>query len=74
MKVIAYIDGFNLYSGLMDKRYKIHGDPSSRPLRKFLWLKLDEFILSFLPKGYYLEEIKYFTAPIRGNPQKQHRQ
>ena len=57
MKAIAYIDGFNLYSGLMDKRYKIQGDPSSRPLRKYLWLKLDEFILSFLPKGHHLEEV-----------------
>ena len=74
MKAIAYIDGFNLYSGLMDKRYKIPGDPSSRPLRKYLWLKLDEFILSFLPKDHHLEEVKYFTAPIRGNPQKQYRQ
>lgn len=74
MKTFAYIDGFNLYSGLMDKRYHIPGDPSNRPLRKYLWLKLDEFILSFLPKGHHLEEIKYFTTPIRGNPQKQYRQ
>jgi uncharacterized LabA/DUF88 family protein len=74
MKAIAYVDGFNLYSGLMDKRYCIPGDSSPRPLRKFLWLKLDDFILSFLPKGHHLEEIKYFTAPIRGNPKKQYRQ
>ena len=23
MKTLVYVDGFNLYSGLMDKRYKI---------------------------------------------------
>jgi uncharacterized LabA/DUF88 family protein len=74
MQVIAYIDGFNLYSGLMDKRYQIPGDLSPCPLRKYLWLKIDDFILSFLPRNIRLDQIKYFTAPIRGNPKKQYRQ
>ena len=74
MKTFAYIDGFNLYSGLMDKRYKIPGDPSPRPLRKYLWLKLDDFMRSFLRKEYEIAQIKYFTAPIKGNPAKLQRQ
>jgi len=74
MKTFVYVDGFNLYSGLMDKRYKIPGDPSTFPLRKYLWLKLDDFINSFLAKEYSIKQIRYFTAPIKGNPKKQHRQ
>jgi uncharacterized LabA/DUF88 family protein len=74
MKTYAYIDGFNLYSGLMDKRYTISGDTSQFPLRKYLWLKIDDFIHSFLQRHYNLAQIKYFTAPIRGNPKKQYRQ
>jgi uncharacterized LabA/DUF88 family protein len=74
MKTFAYVDGFNLYGGLMDKRYRVPGVSSQVPLRKYLWLKLDDFILSFLPKQYRLEQIKYFSAPIKGNPPKQYRQ
>jgi len=74
VKTRVYIDGFNLYGGLMDKRYMIPGDTSVYPLRKYLWLKPDDFVHSFLPKNYSIEEIKYFTAPIKGNPAKQQRQ
>jgi uncharacterized LabA/DUF88 family protein len=74
MKTFAYVDGFNLYGGLMDKRYKIPDDNSEFPLRKYLWLHLHDFISSFLPKEYWLAQIKYFTAPIKRNPKKQERQ
>ena len=73
-KTIAYIDGFNLYMGLMDERYTIFGDNSEYPLRKYLWLKLDDFLSSYLPSDFELSQIKYFTAPVKGDESKYARQ
>ena len=64
----AYVDGYNLYHGMMDLDYKIPGDPSITPLRKYLWLDLNAYAVSYLPRGFNLEKIHYFTAPIRDNP------
>ena len=54
--MIAYIDGFNLYNGLKDK----HG-------RRFHWLNLEEMCQSVLREDQRLVEVKYFTAPVRGD-------
>jgi hypothetical protein len=73
-KIYAYVDGYNLYHGMMDQSYMIPGDSSPTPLRKYLWLNLHTFILSFFPQYYSLERIHYFTAPVRDNPDSYERQ
>ena len=66
-KTIAYVDGFNLYHGLLD-RHNISSMPcSDRSFRKYLWLNLPSFMRSFLSNEYQLEKLYYFTAPIRGD-------
>jgi len=66
--IFAYVDGYNLYHGMMDSKYTIPNDPSRYPLRKYLWLDLHSFIQSYFPQYYILERIYYFTAPVRDNP------
>jgi uncharacterized LabA/DUF88 family protein len=54
-KVIAYIDGFNLYYGLCESKF-----------RRFLWLDLPAFAKSLLRGDQELVFTKYFTARISG--------
>lgn len=61
--VIVYIDGFNLYHGIKSK-YK----------RKFYWLNVQNLSESFLKNNQTLCKVKYFTAMIGNNPQKEFRQ
>ncbi len=63
MKVITYIDGFNLYHGLCDKGW-----------RRYLWLDIYAFSNSLLQFNQELVKVKYFTADITHNPPKQARQ
>ena len=55
MKTIVYVDGFNLFYGLLK------GTPN-------LWLDLELFARSLLTDKYEIAEIKYFTARVRGEP------
>lgn len=50
------MDGFNLYNGLKDK----HG-------RRFHWLNLEAMCGQVLRADQRLVEVKYFTAPVRGD-------
>lgn len=50
-KLIFYIDGFNFYFGLKEKKWK-----------KFYWLDVVEFCSKFLRKHQELIEVKYFSA------------
>jgi hypothetical protein len=52
-RVIVYIDGFNLYFGLMQKGWQ-----------KYLWLDLKKFAVSLLRSGQILIHTKYFTSRI----------
>ena len=56
-RVIAYIDGFNLYFGLKAD----HG-------RKYLWLDLQALVESLLVTGQELQGVRYFTARVRDDP------
>jgi hypothetical protein len=56
-RVVAYIDGFNLYFGLKAS----HG-------RKCLWLDLQALVESLLLPVQELAEVKYFTARLRDDP------
>ena len=53
-RVIAYIDGFNLYFGLKDKNWK-----------KYYWLDLPALAHSLLKPDQQLLATHYFTARIR---------
>jgi len=62
-RVIAYIDGFNLYFGLR-----------ARGWRHFYWLNLLDLARNLLRPHQTLIEAKYFTSRIRNDPPKEHRQ
>ncbi|NTU49921.1 MAG: NYN domain-containing protein [Desulfobulbaceae bacterium] len=53
-KVIAYVDGFNLYFGLRDKGW-----------RKYYWLDLVKLVQSLLKPDQVYTEAHYFTSRIR---------
>lgn len=63
MRVIAYIDGFNLYFGLRDKGW-----------RRFYWLNVKLLVQNLLKFNQQLVMTKYFTARVIGAPDKQKRQ
>lgn len=62
-RAIAYIDGFNLYSGIMDKNWG-----------KYRWLDLGKMADIVSPDGYEIVCVKYFTTIIKGNQEKHERQ
>lgn len=62
-RVKAYVDGSNLYFGMIDAGF-----------RNCKWLNVDKLIRSFLRSNQELVEIKYFTSRITHNPPKQKRQ
>ena len=62
-RTIVYIDGFNLYFGLIDQGWK-----------RFLWLNLVDFSKSIIPKTNKFIKIKYFTSIVKGNEDKVKRQ
>ena len=55
MKVNVYIDGFNLYYGMLK------GTP-------YKWLDLEKFSDTMVSHGIDVVNIKYFTAPIKAYP------
>lgn len=62
-RVIAYVDGFNLYFGMKEAQ-----------LRSCYWLDVRKFGELFLRNGQTLNTVKYFTARISGPPDKKARQ
>ena len=54
-RTIAYIDGYNLYYGLLK------GTPSK-------WLDLEALVRALLREGHDLLSVKYFTAPVKTYP------
>jgi uncharacterized LabA/DUF88 family protein len=57
-RVIAYIDGFNLYFGLRARKW-----------RKYYWLDVTTLAASLLKPGQTLAAVHYFTARIRADSQ-----
>lgn len=55
-RVVAYVDGFNLYFGLKAKGWKKH-----------YWLDLNRLATSLLKPGQTLAGVHYFTSRIRDN-------
>lgn len=62
-RVIAYVDGFNLYFGMKSKGW-----------RRYYWLNLQELVQNLLKPYQIHKRTKYFTARISGSPDKQKRQ
>jgi uncharacterized LabA/DUF88 family protein len=62
-KVIAYIDGYNLYYGLRDQGWK-----------RFYWLNLQKLAEQFLKPNQTLVETKYFTTIVKYPDDKRLRQ
>lgn len=62
-RVIAYIDGFNLYFGMKQNNWN-----------DILWLDVKELATRLLKPGQQLIETKYFTSRVRNNPNKELRQ
>jgi hypothetical protein len=62
-RVIAYIDGFNLYFGLRAKGWK-----------QLYWLNVALLAENLLKDGQRLEGVRYFTARVSRPPSKQRRQ
>jgi uncharacterized LabA/DUF88 family protein len=62
-KVIAYVDGFNLYFGLRDANFK-----------RFYWLNIKAMAQNLLKGNQQLVVTKYFTTRISGPSDKRIRQ
>jgi uncharacterized LabA/DUF88 family protein len=62
-RVVAYVDGFNLYHGLKAG----YG-------RRYHWLDLQELVRGLLRPGQELLEVQYFTARVRDSPDSELRQ
>jgi uncharacterized LabA/DUF88 family protein len=62
-RVIAYVDGFNLYFGLRDSN-----------LKRLYWLNIKLLAQNLLKQNQQLVVTKYFTARISGPPDKAKRQ
>jgi len=63
LRVITYIDGFNLYFG-MKAEYN----------NKYLWLDVEALSNSLLAPGQTLVATKYFTSMVANQPTKEKRQ
>jgi len=61
-RVCVYIDGFNLYFGIVEAGYN------------YKWLNLKKLGEGLLKPNQELLEIKYFTSRVSNNPDKQKRQ
>ena len=62
-RVIAYIDGFNLYFGLKTKRWK-----------RYYWLNVQNLMFCLLKENQVLEQTKYFTSRVKIDSGKMKRQ
>lgn len=62
-RVIAYIDGFNLYYGLRDTRSK-----------RYYWLNLQTLAQQYLIAGQTLRQTRYFTTIVKQPQDKRLRQ
>lgn len=63
LRVIAYVDGFNLYHGLRSKGW-----------RKYYWLNIQKLVQQFLRPGQGLVATKYFTTVVKVPENKRRRQ
>lgn len=63
VRVIVYVDGFNLYFGMKEAGYE-----------NCKWLDIDCLVNNLLKPNQEVQQIKYFTSRVSNNPEKQKRQ
>ena len=68
-RIIAYIDGFNLYHGIRDCFYK-----KKEIFSGYKWLDLVRLSELFMTRSQKLEKVKYFTTDISSDKEKMARQ
>jgi uncharacterized LabA/DUF88 family protein len=68
-RAIVYVDGFNLYFGL---RGSTGGN--KKQTKRCYWLDIQKLAENIIMKRLELVAVKYFTARIKGNPEKENRQ
>ncbi len=56
-RLIAYVDGFNLYFGLREAGWQ-----------RYLWLDVEQLVRSYLKSRQLLVKVNYFTARVSGTP------
>ena len=62
-RTVVYVDGFNLYFGML-----------AANLVDCKWLNIRSLVMGLLKPNQRLEDIKYFTSAVTKNPNKQKRQ
>lgn len=62
-RIIVYIDGFNLYFGIISKGWNY-----------LKWLDVNKLAINLLKSDQKLIEVKYFTSRVRNDPEKEKRQ
>lgn len=62
-RVMVYVDGFNIYFGMIEAGFG-----------NCKWLNLKSLAISLLKANQELVELKYFTSRVSNNPDKQKRQ
>lgn len=62
-RVIAYIDGFNLYFGIKEAGFD-----------NCKWLDIKKLVQGLLKPNQVLVDVKYFTSRVSNAPEKQKRQ
>lgn len=62
-RLIVYVDGFNLYFGMLEAGFE-----------NCKWLSIRKLINNLLKPGRQLQVIKYFMSRVSNNPDKQKRQ
>lgn len=61
-RVVAYVDGFNLYHGIRKEG------------RRYLWLDVEGLVTRLLKQDQRLVGVQYFTASVRNDPPAEQRQ
>lgn len=77
-RIFFYIDGFNLYYGIRDRGRKVpcqkdHNKWRPTKTSKYKWLDISKLCHLLMSTGE-ISKIKYFTARIRGEAEKEQRQ
>lgn len=62
-RVIAYVDGYNIYYGLRSKGWK-----------RFYWLNIQKLVQQFIKPNQTLVQTKYFTTVVKQPDDKRRRQ
>ena len=65
-RAIVYVDGFNLFYGMKELRFK--------NVMCYYWLNLRQMVLEMLPEDHDLVQIKYFSSPVQHDFDKAKRQ